>query len=438
MPNMKEAAARVGAVFTLAALLVPTFFVLAQETNKGKVEAETLKQQIESHSKQIQDLDKQIAEYEKKLNVVSGEKKTLQNTVSQLNTSIKKTDKEISRTQTTISSTQLQIRQLDGSIGEKEGSIRSHKAGLAETMGLLYEADKTPVALRFLSAVHIADMWKDVEAVVRLQGAVQERIDLLAEERHELGELKTAAEGKRDTLESEKKKLVGQKGSLNATKQAKNELLVQTKEQEAAYQKLIAEKKAAKAAFESALSNLNERLQYVVKQSDITPAGKGVLAWPVASPRITQKFGNTDFAAGGAYNGKGHNGIDLGMPVGTPLKAALSGIVSGTGNTDAIRGCYSFGKWVLIKHGNGLSTLYAHLSHIDVSAGQTVDTGAIIGYSGETGYATGPHLHFGVYVSSATQIMKLGDATKQKTPCAGAYMPVAPLSGYLNPLSYLP
>jgi murein DD-endopeptidase MepM/ murein hydrolase activator NlpD len=426
------------ALFLLALTLAPLLFAHAQETNKGKVEADTLKQQIESHTKQIADLDKQIAEYEKQLTVVSGEKKTLQTAVSQLNTSIKKTDTQINRTQTNISSTQLQIRELDGNIGQKETSIRSNKAGLAETMALLYESDKTPLALRFLGAGSVADLWKDAEAMVQLQGAVQGRIDLLAEERYELGELKTAAEDKRSTLESEKKKLVGQKGSLNATKQAKNELLTQTKKQESTYQKLIAEKKAAKAAFESALSNLNERLQYVVKQSDITPAGKGVLAWPVASPRVTQTFGDTDFARNGGYNGKGHNGIDLGMPTGTPLKAALGGVVAGTGNTDAIRGCYSFGKWILIKHGNGLSTLYAHLSQIGVSSGQAVETGEVIGYSGETGYATGPHLHFGVYVSSATQIMKLGDATKQKTPCAGAYMPVAPLSGYLNPLSYLP
>jgi murein DD-endopeptidase MepM/ murein hydrolase activator NlpD len=153
--------------------------------------------------------------------------------------------------------------------------------------------------------------------------------------------------------------------------------------------------------------------------------------------RVTQYFGNTAFAASGAYKGKGHNGIDIGVPNGTPLKAALSGTVVGTGNTDSVRGCYSFGKWVLIKHSNGLSTLYAHLSKIAVSSGQQVSTGQLIGYSGETGYATGPHLHFGVYVSSATQIMKLGDATNSKSACSSATMPIAPLSAYLNPMNYL-
>ena len=92
----------------------------------------------------------------------------------------------------------------------------------------------------------------------------------------------------------------------------------------------------------------------------------------------------------------------------------------------------------MIKHNNGLNTMYAHLSQIGVSEGQQVSTGDVIGYSGETGYATGPHLHFGVYVSSVTKIIRLGEATNGTAPCSRAVMPVPPLAGYLNPLSYLP
>lgn len=425
--------------FILAALTAClSIFVLvsivhAQESD----DAANLQQQIDAHNKQIADLDKEIAQYEKQLTAVSKEKKTLQTSVSQLNLSIKKTDTSITQTQNRIGSTQLQIQQLTGSINEKEQAITVNKAGLAESMSLLYELGEEPFIVHVLSSDGISDIWADTQAVMQLQGAVQDHVDTLADQKYQLSTIKTSAEEKRATLQKERNKLVAQKGSLSATKQAKNELLSQTKEKESEYQKLLKEKQAAKAAFESALTDLNAKLQYIVKQSDITPAGKGVLSWPVDKVRVTQKFGNTDFAKAGGYNGKGHNGIDLGMPVGTPLKAALTGTVTGTGNTDAIRGCYSFGKWILIKHGNGLSTLYAHLSKINVSQGQSVATGDIIGYSGETGYATGPHLHFGVYVSSATQIMKLGDASKQKTACAGALMPIAPLSAYLNPLNYL-
>lgn len=231
--------------------------------------------------------------------------------------------------------------------------------------------------------------------------------------------------------------LVAQQGSLNATKKAQSELLAQTKSQESVYQSILAQKQAAKASFESALTNLKAQFQQAVNPSEILTAGKGILRWPVDKVRLTQEFGNTTFAASGGYNGKGHNGVDFAASIGTPIKAALTGTVLGTGNTDSVRGCYSFGKWVMIKHENGLNTMYAHLSQINVSQGQSIGTGQIIGYSGETGYATGPHLHFGVYVSSATQIVTLGSATNSKTPCANAVMPIAPLSAYLNPMNYL-
>ena len=73
------------------------------------------------------------------------------------------------------------------------------------------------------------------------------------------------------------------------------------------------------------------------------------------------------------------------------------------GNTDQSCQGVSCGKWVLIKHANNLSTLYAHLSIIKVSGGQQVETGQLVGYSGDTGYATGPHLH-GVFASEGVEI----------------------------------
>lgn len=86
-----------------------------------------------------------------------------------------------------------------------------------------------------------------------------------------------------------------------------------------------------------------------------------------------------------------HNGIDIGVPMGTPVACAMDGTVSATGYSSTM------GKYVNITHPGGWSTLYAHMSSIAVQPGQYVSQGKRLGLSGNTGYSTGPHLHFTVY-----------------------------------------
>ncbi|MBI5469985.1 peptidoglycan DD-metalloendopeptidase family protein [Candidatus Kaiserbacteria bacterium] len=399
--------------------------------------ADELRAEIAQHNTQIDALNKEIAQYQVQLDKVSAAKQTLQSALAQLDLSIKKVTASINLIKNQIGTTELEIKQLQGDIAGKQSSIQTGEAGLAESVRRINELEKQSFALQMLSSGSISSMWQDIDEFASLQSAVDQRIKVLATEKQQLTDTKTAREHKEAELKKQRASLVTQQGSLTATKRAQSDLLAQTKSQESTFQKIIAQKKAQEADFEAALQNLQGKLRIAVDPSQITPGGKGILNWPFSNVRITQYFGNTAFAQSGAYNGKGHNGIDFAASIGTPIQAALAGIVIGTGNTDTVRGCYSFGKWVMIKHSNGLNTMYAHLSQISVSEGQSVATGEVVGYSGETGYATGPHLHFGVYVSSATQIITLASATNQKTPCANAVMPIAPLSGYLNPMNYL-
>ncbi len=424
-----------GTLCALAALSIP-FLALAQNTRSDQSAAE-IQKQIDDHNAEIAQLNKEIAQYQAQLDVTSAKKQTLQNTVNQLNLSIKKITASIGVTKNQISAIQLQIQQLSKGIAGKQASINSDESGLAESLRRINELETRSLVSQMLSAEDISGAWQDVDAIRSLQNSINEQIAVLGREKQSLTDIKTATEAKRVELVKQQDALLVQQGSLNAAQRAQSDLLAQTKSQESTYQAIIAQKKAQEASFEQALSDLQAKLQVAVNPSQITPGGKGILQWPLDSVQVTQYFGNTPFAQSGAYSGKGHNGIDLRASIGTPVKAALSGTILGTGNTDAIRGCYSYGKWVLIKHGNGLDTLYAHLSQISISEGQPVSTGQVIGFSGATGYATGPHLHFGVYVSSATQIIRLGEATNKKTSCANAIMPVAPLPGYLNPLNYL-
>lgn len=123
-----------------------------------------------------------------------------------------------------------------------------------------------------------------------------------------------------------------------------------------------------------------------VGTKQIPELGSGSLVYPVVGV-LTSNFG--------PRWGSWHNGIDIGAHSGTPILAADSGMVT-------YRGWYgNYGYMVKIDHGNGMVTLYAHLSGFNVQLGDTVQKGAVIGYVGNTGYSTGPHLHFEVHVDGS-------------------------------------
>ncbi|MGE5390028.1 MAG: peptidoglycan DD-metalloendopeptidase family protein [Deltaproteobacteria bacterium] len=118
--------------------------------------------------------------------------------------------------------------------------------------------------------------------------------------------------------------------------------------------------------------------------------GSGVT---IASRSLTSRTGNMSWPVYGVitqYYGGGHPGIDVGIHTGTPIYAADGGVVYYSGYSGG------YGYCVKIDHGNGTTTLYGHCSKLLVSSGQMVSKGQIIAYSGNTGYSTGPHLHFEV------------------------------------------
>lgn len=114
--------------------------------------------------------------------------------------------------------------------------------------------------------------------------------------------------------------------------------------------------------------------------------------WPVRG-RITSSFGERidPFLGEGAF----HAGIDIAVPYGSAVHVTADGIVVFAGTMDG------YGRTVIVKHGHGVETLYAHLSGLAVAVGQPLDRGEVVGYVGETGWATGPHLHYEVRIHKA-------------------------------------
>lgn len=399
----------------------------------ARADVNELRAKIDARNAEIANIEKEIAGYQLELEKIGTEANTLKNAIAELDITRKKLGAEIKSTEGKIASATLSIDSLTENIDVKEIKIGKGSATLEKALRGIAASKNESFVSTLLSRGGFSDAWREADELILIQAKLSETI-------HSIKEQKTNLESDRDELSAKKRELAALKEELSdrkkiadANRAEQQRLLTQTKNKEANYQKLLDDKIALKNAFEQELLEYEMQLKFELDPSRLPTAGSGVLKWPIDSVKITQYFGNTPFAKSGAYNGKGHNGVDFRAAIGTPIKAALGGIVRGAGDTDtACRGA-SYGKWVLIEHGNGLSTLYAHLSLIRVSSGQSVNTGEVIGYSGNTGYATGPHLHLTVF---ATQGVEIG--TLKSRVCNATYtIPIANPSAYLNPLLYL-
>ena len=434
-----------------------SFFLLVfpQVSFANAAKIDDLRRQIDERNQAILEIEKEIATYQASLNSVGQQKKTLENEVRTLDISRNQLNADIRVTENRIAAAELTIEELSLQIGNNNSVIDVQREAVARSLRELQrESDQTFVEL-FFSSTQLSEAWVQQDALSQFESALRSDMEKLRETNLSLEDNKSAVERKQRETVALRTDLANQRRALDINRTEKNSLLSATKNQESEYQKLLNQKVAARKAFEAELASLESELKIAIDPTLLPRVGSGVLKWPFSRTYfnrcqnqgsvygnpfcITQYFGNTAFATKNPqiYSGGGHNGVDFGMPTGTPLEAALAGTIVGTGNTDEIRGCYSYGKWVLIRHNNGISTMYAHLSAISVSPGDVVSTGTTIGYSGNTGYSTGPHLHFTVFASQGVQIMTLQEHRGATTPCARARMPVAPLNAYLNPLSYL-
>lgn len=403
-----------------------------------------LEAQIQERNQRLAQIESEIKEFEGQLQEIGAEKSTLNNAIRQLETERKKVQADINYTQNKIGATDLEINQLTLEISDTEDSIEKNREAIAETVRSLAQADDNSMVITLLNHDNVSEFWGAIEDLQTIQYAMKEEVG-------ELTSLKEVLEVKRGSNETKRKDLVALKNQygdqrevLEVNKREKDQLLEETKNEEAVYQSLLEEKRAAKAQFERELQDLQEELNFILDPNSIPGAQNGILGWPLKTIYITQYFGNTPFAQSGAYSGNGHNGVDFGIAQGSQVLSSLAGTVRASGNTD-VGGCYSYGKWILVDHFNGISTLYAHLSVISVSSGQKVGSGEVIGYSGNTGYSTGPHLHFSTFATEGVVVRNLREhyinsGRQPTTACAiaGVSIPVAAYEAYLNPIEYLP
>ncbi|MEX0931375.1 MAG: peptidoglycan DD-metalloendopeptidase family protein [Candidatus Paceibacterota bacterium] len=419
----------------LSIVISLVFFISASAQN-----ANDLINKIEERGSLIQKLEEEIERQQREITLVQKEKMSLQNTVQTLELSERKLENDIRLTEVKINQSNDTIEKLNFEIGFKLADIYKAETALTESIVKINEADNYSIIELLLQYDTLSDFWSGFDSISQFQAKLSENLSSLRFFKDDLESKKAQLIASKNQLSSLRGELGGQKEAVLYTKSEKSSLLEQTENKESEYQKILNEKIAQKARFERELQEFEAQLKFILDPTSIPTPGTTVFRWPLASIRITQLFGNSEFAKKNPsiYGGRAyHPGVDLAAPIGTKLSAPLSGVVSGTGNTDAKKGCYSWGKWILITHPNGLSTLYAHLSSINVKTGETVSTGDTIGYTGNTGFSTGPHLHFTVYATEGVDIVPF-ESIRTTTACGGLTTPAAATSAYLDPLDYLP
>jgi murein DD-endopeptidase MepM/ murein hydrolase activator NlpD len=417
----------------LCILFFFSFSILSAQT-----EAE-LQDKVSSINKQIADLEKEIGLYSSGVAKTQGEAKTLREALARLEDQKRLLEKRTSYTKLQVGKTREDILITQSKVNEAKKDITTQKNGMRELLNSLRQAQtgSGDIFQNLLSQKSLSDGINFTFQAERVSKELKDKAKRLEETKSNLENEKAVYEKKSGELAVLQKTLTAQQEGVLQTAEEKNLLLKETKNKEAEFQKLLKEKKTRRDQLSKEVTDFEAKLKAVIDATKIPKFGTGALSYPIEKVIITQYFGNTSFATANSqvYSGRGHNGIDFGLPTGSKILSAQDGVVVGTGNTDIACSGASYGKWILIRHNNGLSTLYAHLSQFLVSEGQSVKRGEVIALSGNTGYSTGPHLHFTVYASDAVYIT---GPTEYKSRACGTYliMPVSPTGGYLNPLSF--
>lgn len=407
---------------------------------------EALRKEIEAKTSEIKELEALAEKYRQTIATTEKEAKSLKSDIAKINAAISRLQNEIKATQKKIERANLEITSLKLQIDETGEDIDITRRKLRAVVRGIAESDAERPLEILLKHTNFSDFFNKVEAAMTLQDELYHAVTDLKALKSNLSEQKSTSEVKVVELSRYTNSLKDKQSLQVSVQRERARLLEETKNEEKRYQELLAETERKRQALESEILSYENKIKFTLDPNSIPKTGTGVLGWPVTLGAkaytqcgqtvltyLTQCFGYTSFAAAGGYNGKGHNGIDLRTDNGTELFSAEAGVVRATGNTDDGCARASYGRWILIDHPNGLSTLYAHLSLVKVTPGQSVTRGQLIGYSGKTGYATGPHLHFTVFAKSAVEVGTL----KSKVCGRDMRLPLSPVNGYLNPLSYL-
>jgi len=362
-----------------------------------------LQAQINAQKDKVQQLENQKKIYQDKIDATQKQAVSLKNQISILDNQLAETRTEIKQKQEQIKETQLSISSLQITIGSQSDEIDKRRQQLVTLLQLINQNDNKNYLEIFLLNNNISDFLTQSKYLENLQASLQDNVEKMKLIKAGLEAQKTDLENQRQTLSNLQQDLITQKYNLSLEQGAKNNLLSETQDAEWKFQTLLAgaiqEQKAAEVAIDNAERAMREKLAEKSQQQMLAKlnenGGPLILSWPVPENTITTGFHDPDYPFIRSLGQ--HPAIDIRAAYGTPIKAPAAGYVGKV--HDGGMG-YSY---IMLIHRDGISTVYGHVSAIDVIEGQYVQRGDMIGRSGGIPgtpgagpFCTGPHLHFEV------------------------------------------
>lgn len=357
--------------------------VLAEETNTSNTtDAKSLKQQQEELQNQIDE--------------ANGELENVQNELSENLQQVQKLDEKIASSQTELDELNAKITELQTSIDQvgaelqkAEESYNSQKKLLDDRLVEIYEEGEIQYLDVLLSSKNMSEFLSTYFLVTELVDYDKQLLEDMSEKKHEIELSKEKLDNEQEELATIKANQTKTAKIVENTKTVRENFIAKLSEEEKQIQSQIDE-------YNRQFDEVNAEILKLAMDGIDTQYIGGELAWPVPGyTRITSKYGMRTHPITGVY--KLHTGVDIGAPMGANFVAANDGIVVKAGYNGA------YGNMVIIDHGGGIQTLYAHGSEITVNVGDTVKRGeTVVLKVGSTGYSTGAHAHFEVRINGVT------------------------------------
>ena len=339
------------------------------------------KEQQESQAKQ-QELKEQLADIEEDQAAAQQKRELLTQQLNAINAEIANIDAQIAYYDEEIAQKEVARKEAEEREAEQY-ELFCQRVRMMEEQGTV---SYWSIIFNAEDFSDLLDRIADVDAVMAYDNAVME--ELIAT-RQELERL----QGELESARAEEQAARDQQAAKQAEQQAKvaeaQKLLDQINADAEEVNRQLDAESAAASEIQAEIARKQKQLEEERKQNNIVISSETGYLWPLPGYyQLTSQFGYRIHPITGKPHS--HTGIDIPAPGGTSILAAKSGQVV----TSAYH--YSYGNYVVIDHGNGNSTLYAHMSSRAVSEGQMVTQGQVIGYVGTTGSSTGNHLHFEV------------------------------------------